>query len=112
MFKCDSYINEKMGLPVDVIYITTDVDLKEVTKIGPNAWFDSQKREQWPFKQTLMLRSGEEILLKLSKPPETKFIVIFASFYQVKDQQVQQVILDPNSAEQEVVWVSAHALYH
>jgi hypothetical protein len=112
LFKCDRSINEGMGLPVDVIYITGDDNLKEVIQIGPDAWFDSKKREDWTFKQTLMLKGGEEITLKLSKPPETKFIVIFATFYQVKDQKVQQVIFTPDAGEQEVIWVSAHALYH
>jgi len=112
LFKCDRTINEGMGLPVDVIYITGDDNLKEVTQIGPDAWFDSKEREDWTFKQTLMLKGGQEIILKLSKPPETQFIVIFASFYQVKDPKVQQVILTPNAAEEEVIWVSAHALYH
>lgn len=80
LFKCDNYINQGMGLPVDVIYVTAEDNLKEVTKIGPDAWFDSEERKNWPFKQTLMLKGGEEIMLNLSRPPETKFIVIFASF--------------------------------
>lgn len=112
LFRCDSYINEGMALPLDVIYITAEGDLKEVTKIGPDAWFDSQERERRPFKQTLMLRSGEEVLLKLAKPPETKFIVIFASFYQVENQQDQQVILAQDAPQQVVIWVGAKALYH
>jgi hypothetical protein len=112
LLRCDNDINEGMGLPLDVIYITSDGDLKAVIKIGPDTWFDSEEREHWPFKQTLMLRSGEEVLLKLSKPPETKFIVIFASFYRVKEQQDQQVIIAQDAAEQEVVWVGARALYH
>lgn len=112
LFKCDNSINEGMILPVDVIYITADSGLKEVVKIGPDAWFDSEERDLWLFKQTLMLGGGDEILLKLSKPPETKFIVIFASFFKVKDKKVQQVILHPDAIEQEVVWVAAQALYH
>jgi len=112
VFKCDWSINSGMGLPVDVIYITGDDNLKEVVQIGPDAWFDSKEREDWTFKQMLMLKGGEEIVLKLSKPPETKFIVIFASFYQVKDQKAQQVIFTPDAGKQEVIWVSANALYH
>jgi len=112
LFKCDNSINEGMVLPVDVIYITAESGLKEVIKIGPDAWFDSEERERWPFKQTLMLGGGEEILFRLSKPPETKFIVIFASFFKVKEKKVQQVILHLDSKEQEVVWVAARALYH
>jgi hypothetical protein len=112
VFKCDRYINKGMALPVDVIYVTGDDNLKQVTAIGPDAWFDSKEREDWAFKQTLMLKGGDEIILDLSKPPETRFIVIFASFYQVKDQKVQQVIFTPDAGKQEVIWVGAQALYH
>jgi hypothetical protein len=117
LFKCDSYINQGMLLPVDVIYVTADDNVKEVTKIGPVGWFDSKERESWPHKQTLSLKNGLEIRLKLNKPPETKYIVIFASFFQAQDQESQQVILPPapekgKKTEEEVVWVSAKALYH
>ena len=112
LFKCDNFINRGMVLPVEVIFITANDHLKQVTSIGPDAWFESKEREKWPFKQTLSLRSNDEILLELKKPPETTFIVVFATFYQVVDQKAQQVILDPNAAQKEVVWVSAKALYH
>jgi len=117
LFKCDSYINHGMLLPVDVIYVTADDNLKEVTKIGPIVWFDSKEREGWPHKQTLNLRSGIEVRLKLNKPPETKYVVIFAPFFKTDDQEAQQVILPPDSEEnkkgkEEVVWVGANSLYH
>jgi hypothetical protein len=117
LFKCDSYINHGMLLPVDVIYVTADDNLKEVTKIGPNVWFDSKERESWPHKQTLSLRSGIEVRLKLNKPPDTKYVVIFAPFFKGEDQEAQQIILPPDPEEnkkekEEVVWVGANSLYH
>ena len=116
LFKCDSYINQGMLLPVDVIYVTADDNLKEVTKIGPIVWFDSKERESWPHKQTLNLRSGIEVRLKLNKPPETKYIVIFAPFFKAEDQEAQQVILPPDEEskkeKEEVVWVGANSLFH
>ena len=116
LFKCDSDINQGMLLPVDVIYVTADDNLKEVTKIGPNDWFDSKERESWPHKQTLNLKSGIEIRLKLNKPPETKYVVIFAPFFKAEDQEAQQVILPPDEKskkeKEEVVWVGANSLYH
>jgi hypothetical protein len=112
LFRCDRHINAGMALPVEVIYVTADDSLKQVTQIGPDAWFDSKEREGWPFKQTFMLTGGQEILVKLKKPAETKFVVIFATFYKVKDKKAQQVILDPNGEEQEIIWVAAGALYH
>jgi hypothetical protein len=112
VFKCDRHINSGMALPVDVIYVTAEDDIKKVTEVGPDAWFESKDRENRPFKETLMLKGGEEINLELSKPPETKFIVIFASYYQVQHQKEQQVILTPNAKEEEVIWVGTRALYH
>jgi hypothetical protein len=115
LFKCDSEINQGMLLPVDVIFITADDNMKEVTKIGPTAWFDSEERQSWAHRQTLSLRSGVEVRLILNKPPETKSIVIFASFFQVEDQHAQQVIIEPdpegNGAVEEVIWVSSAAIY-
>jgi CDP-glycerol glycerophosphotransferase (TagB/SpsB family) len=106
-----------MLLPVDVIYVTADDNLKEVTKIGPIDWFDSKERESWPHKQTLNLRSGIEVRLKLNKPPDTKYVVIFAPFFKGEDQEAQQIILPPDPEEskkekEEVVWVGANSLYH
>ena len=115
LFKCDSEINQGMLLPIDVIFITADDNMKEVTKIGPTAWFDSEERQSWAHRQTLSLRSGVEVRLILNKPPETKSIVIFASFFQVEDQHAQQVIIEPdpegNGAVEEVIWVSSAAIY-
>lgn len=115
-FKCDSNINQGMLLPVEVIYVTADNNLKEVTAIGPDAWFDSKERESWAHRQTLSLRSGREVRLWLERPPETKYIVIFASFFQINDQEAQQVIIEPDpekkKAGEEVIWVGASAIYH
>lgn len=117
LFKCDRVINQGMLLPVDVIYVTANDNLKEITQIGPLAWFESKQRDGWPYKQTLNLKSGVDVRLRLDKPPDTVYIVIFASFFQVNDAAAEQVILPPTagkdrSAQEQVVWVAARALYH
>ena len=116
LFKCDRDINHGMLLPVEVIYITTDDSLKEVMEIGPDAWFDSKQRESWAHRQTVSLRSGIDARLILNKPPQTKYIVIFASYFRNEDPEAQQIVLSPDAETEapaeEVVWVGAASLYH
>ncbi len=113
LFKCDNRINNDMLLPVEVICLTQDDQLGEVVGVGPNDWFESDIRKKHPFKHTLMLRNGEDRLLKLKKmPPDAKYVVIFASYYQVEDPEPQQIILTTDAEMREVIWVSMAALYH
>ncbi|MDM8542954.1 hypothetical protein QUF90_17915 [Desulfococcaceae bacterium HSG9] len=113
LFKCDNSINHDMLLPVEVICLTTDGQLGEVAGIGPNNWFDSKERNKYPFKHTLMLRNGEDRLLRLKKmPPDAKYVVLFASYYKVEEQEPQQIVLTTDAEIKEVVWVSAVSLYH
>lgn len=117
LFKCDRFINQGLLLPVDVIYVTANDNLKEITQMGPLSWFDSKQRDGWPYKQTLNLKSGVDVRLRLDKPPDTTYIVIFASFFQVNDAAAEQVILPPTAgkdqgAQGQVIWVAARALYH
>ncbi len=102
-----------MLLPTEVICLTNDEQLGEVSGVGPNDWFESKIRKKHPFKHTLMLRNGEDRLLKLKKmPPDAKYVVVFASYYQVEDQEPQQIILTTDAERKEVIWVSAASLYH
>ncbi len=113
LFKCDNRINNDMLLPVEVICLTQDEQLGEVVGVGPNDWFESDVRKKYPFKHTLMLRNGEDRLVKLKKmPPDAKYVVIFAYYYQVAEPEPQQVILTTEAELREVVWVSMAALYH
>lgn len=112
LFLCDKKINSGMQLPVEVIYIRADEDPKQVIDIGPDAWFDSEERDKWPYKETFFLRSGIEKRLRLEKPPETTAVVVFFSFFQVREPDDQQVILETDALEQEVIWVGANRVYH
>lgn len=112
LFLCDQRINSGMQLPVELIYIRADEDPKQVVDIGPDAWFDSEEREKWPYKETFMLQGGHEYRLRLEKPPETTAVVIFFSFYQVEERDHQQVILETDAAEKAVIWVGADRVYH
>ncbi len=113
LFKCDNLINNAMLLPVEVICLTQDDQLGEVVGVGPNDWFESDIRKKYPFKHTLMLRNGADRLIKLKKmPPDAKYVVIFASYYQVEEPEPQQIILTTDAELKEVIWVSMAALYH
>ena len=113
LFKCDNFINNDMLLPVEVICLNQDDQLGEVAGVGPNDWFESDIRKKYPFKYTLMLRNGEDRLLKLKKKqPNAKYIVIFASYFQVEEPEPQQIILTTDAELKEVIWVSIAALYH
>ena len=112
LFLCDQRINSGMQLPVELIYIRADEDPKQVVDIGPDAWFDSEEREKWPYKETFLLQGGHEYRLRLEKPPETTAVVIFFSFYQVDERDHQQVILETDAAEEAVIWVGADRVYH
>lgn len=112
LIKCDKIINQDMLLPADLIYVTEKDDLKAVLKIGPDKWFYAKERDNWPHKHSLELRSGEDVLVKLKKPPDTVSVVIFVNFYKVEDQKAQQVILSTDAAVEEVIWVAKNTLYH
>jgi hypothetical protein len=112
LLKCDKRINQNMLLPVDIIYVTEGDDLKAVLKVGPNKWFYAEERDSWPHRQSLELRSGEDVLVTLKKPPDVVSVVIFVNYYQVEDQKAQQVILSTDAATEEVIWVAKSTLYH
>lgn len=112
LLKCDKRINQEMLLPVDIIYVTAGDDMKPVLKIGPDKWFYAEERNSWPHKQSLELRSGEDVLVRLKKPPDVVNVVIFVNYYQVEDQNAQQVILSTDAAIEEVIWVAKNTLYH
>ncbi len=111
-FKCDGRINSGMLLPVEIIYLGPDDDVKALTGIGPDAWFDSEKRNKWPHKKTLMFRNGQDRRIRLDKPPETETVVVFASLYGVRTPEAQQVVLGPEADKEEIIWVGSAALYH
>ncbi len=107
IFQCDEHINQGMLLPVDVIYITRYHRPREVISIGPNNWFNSFEREKWETKQTLSLKGGETKTLKLNKLwlKETKLLVIFADFKDVKESQSQQIIIEKSGKHKEKILV-------
>jgi hypothetical protein len=102
-FSCDRRINQGMLLPVDIIYIQRFHMPGEVISLGPDQWFNHIEREKWEEKQTLSLKGGEEIQVKLNPlwMENTKFLIIFADFKDVNNPYSQQIILD-ESAESRV----------
>jgi len=112
VFTCEPHINQGLLLPVDVIYITKYRSLREVTSIGPDDWFNTSKREAWETKQTLSLSGGDTRSLKLDKQwlKNTKVIVIFADFKDVKEPNPQQMIIDRSEKRKEKILVMPQQL--
>lgn len=107
IFQCDKVINQGLLLPVDVIYVTRYHRPREVIAIGPNKWFNSLQRERWETKQTLGFTGGETKTLKLNKLwlKNSKLIIIFANFKDVKDPGSQQVIIDRSGKRKKKILV-------
>jgi hypothetical protein len=107
VFQCDKQINQGMLLPVDIIYVTKYRRPREVISIGPNNWFNSLEREKWGTRQTLSLKGGEIKTLKLNSLwlKNTKLLVIFANFKDVKDPNSQEIIIDQSGKQSVTILV-------
>ncbi len=111
-FQADPEINYGQILPVDIIYVSFLHELRDIVAIGPKAWFDSDKRQNWPGRQSLGIRGGQKIKVDLNPTlvSRSPFIVIFATFKGVSDPAPQQVVLDNQAGEVEIIQVRPHAL--
>lgn len=111
-FQADPKINYGQILPIDVIYVTFLHQLRDITAIGPNAWFDSDMRAQWAGRQSLGIVGGQKIKLDLNPVlvARSPFIAVFATFKGVDNPAPQQVILDSQASESEIILVHPHAL--
>jgi hypothetical protein len=106
-FQCDGAINGGKNLPVDIIYITYVEELREVSRIGPKDWFTAKKRDQWKFKESVVLRGGDEAVVKLDPLilDRTVLLVIFADYSSVLDPAAEQVVIDFAGKESETIAV-------
>jgi len=111
-FQADPKINYGQILPVDIIYVSFLHELRDITAIGPNDWFDSPKRQNWPGRQSLGIVGGQKLKVDLNPTlvSRSPFIVIFATFKGVTDPAPQQVVLDSQAGEVEIIQVRPHAL--
>jgi hypothetical protein len=111
-FQCDSVINGGKNLSVDIIYITYVQELQEVTRLGPGEWFRAEKREQWKFKESVVLKGGDEAVVKLDPLilERTVLLVIFADYSGGRNPGDQQVVIDFAGKESEIIEVQKSRL--
>ncbi len=111
-FQADPKINYGQILPVDIIYVSFLHELRDIVAIGPKAWFDSDKRQNWPARQSLGIVGGQNLKVELNPAlvSRSPFIVVFATFKGVTDPAPQQVVLDSQAGEVEVIQVRPHSL--
>jgi len=64
-FRADKQINHGQLLPVDIIYVSYLHQLRQLTSLGPDQWFNSALRARWLDKQSLGLRGGERRRVQL-----------------------------------------------
>ena len=112
VFKPDKQINDNQLLPVDIIYVTYLHQLRELTAIGPGAWFDSDKRASWLPKESVGVVGGTIKKVELNRllTSRSPYVVIFANYKDVTNPSDQQVILDYEAYEEEFIYVHPHAL--
>ena len=111
-FRCDGVINASKPLPIDIIYITYVQELREVSRLGPRDWFETEQREQWKFKESVMLKGGDQAVVKLDPLvlERTVLLVIFANYRGVFDPAHQQVVVDFAGKETEIIDVKKSRL--
>jgi hypothetical protein len=111
-FRCDSVINAGKPLAIDILYITYVQELREVARIGPTDWFKTQKREEWKFKEQVMLKGGDEAVVKLDPLilDRTVLLVIYANYQNVLAPSNKQVVIDFAGKTSEIISVEKSRL--
>lgn len=114
LLRCDSTYNQGYLLPIDLVFVPEGEDLAGVTEVGPDDWFDSDKRAQWPFRQSVSLLPGERrtITVDLRRPARPVALVIFADYIDLQSPKGQMVVLDTGAAETENIFVTVEGLLH
>lgn len=112
IFKADSEINYQQLLPIDIIYVTYLHELRDLTSLGPNRWFNSDKRQNWAAKKSVSIVGGQRLVVELNSrlASRSPFIVVFATFKGVSDPAPQQVVLDSQAKQVEYISVHSHSL--
>ena len=111
-FQCERKINGGKPLAIDIIYITYVQELREVTRLGPREWFEAEKRKEWKFKESVMLKGGDQAVVQLDPLilERTILLVIFANYKSVFDPAYQQVVVDFAGKETEIISVQKSRL--
>lgn len=111
-FQCDPVINGKKSLAVDIIYITYVQELREVTALGPEKWFEAEDRKEWRFKESVVLNGGDQAVVELDPLilERTVLLVIYADYKSVLEPASRQVIVDFAGKDMEVISVQKSRL--
>jgi hypothetical protein len=115
IFRCDSAFNGGLRLPVDLVYVPEGENVKSITSVAPDSWFDSEVREQWQFKQSLSLVESDErrdVTVRLDKPSRTIALVVYVDYKDHHTTKGQVVVFDASAKETENVFVTATGILH
>ncbi|MBN2717192.1 MAG: hypothetical protein JXX14_15170 [Deltaproteobacteria bacterium] len=106
-FRTEKNINSGKKLPIDIIYITYVQELREVTRYGPELWFEGNKREEWKQKESISIEGGQTKVVELNPRimERTVLLVIIADYEGQKDPRAQQIIVDYAGKETEIILV-------
>ena len=106
-FQADSVINNDQALEIDIIYITYVGELREVTRLGPTAWFKAEKRSQWKFKESFIIKGGQKAMVELDPLilKRTVLLVVYANYANTPDPTDKQVIVDYAGQNKEIIFV-------
>lgn len=106
-FLTEKEINNGKKLPIDIIYITYVEELREVTRYGPDLWFETDKRNEWKLKESISIEGGQTKIVELNPRimERTVLLVIMANYEGQKDPRAQQIIVDYAGKENELILV-------
>lgn len=106
-FRTEGEINGGKKLPIDIVYITYVQELREVTRYGPELWFEGNKRDEWKQKESISIEGGQTKVVELNPRimNRTVLLVIIADYENQNDPREQQVIVDYAGKENEVIMV-------
>lgn len=107
-FQSDGRINNGKSLDIDVIYITYVQELRDITRVGPNQWFEGKQRGQWKFKESTKIKGGQQVVVKLDPLilKRTVLLVVFANYQNTTNPSDKQVIVDYAGRDGEIIWVN------
>lgn len=114
VFYPDRNFNQELALPVDICFVTINNSAKEVTAVSPNDWFVKNKRDKYPFKQSLSIHPGNvsPITVQLKAPAETQSLVLMAHYINLKSAKGQQVVIASPGKTMEAIFVTDKGIFN
>lgn len=114
VFYPDRSFNRELALPVDICFVTINNSAKEVTAVSPKDWFVKNKRDKYPFKQSLSIHPGNPspITVQLQAPAETQSLVLMAHYINLKSAKGQQVVIASPGKTMEAIFVTDKGIFN